>query len=191
MVAWGHGQFYYGGALTAWNNSCKHLLGFSTAAASLVTAMAHTASSPATSCSTVLPADLQAILDDLDTSDRKARRIAGGLSDAQANWQPSETAWSVGQCLDHLARANTVYTAALLTAVTDPRAERKSRRAPIQPAWFSRRFIRTIEHLLKEDTERPRRSFRLCGQAGRRLCGHFLNRKSRCERSFGEARAWT
>lgn len=107
--------------------------------------MAHTASSPATSCSTVLPADLQAILDDLDTSDRKARRIAGGLSDAQANWQPSETAWSVGQCLDHLARANTVYTAALLTAVTDPRAERKSRRAPIQPAWFSRFFIRTIE----------------------------------------------
>ena len=118
--------------------------------------MADTAS-PARSDSTVLPADLQAILDDLDKSDREARRIVGGLSDVQANWHPRETAWSVGQCLDHLARGNTVYAAALLAAVKDPRAERKPRRAPIQPAWLSRLFIRTLEPPPKRKLRAPKK----------------------------------
>ncbi len=103
--------------------------------------------------STVLPPDLQAILDDLDKSDAAARGIIGGLSEAQANWQPRETAWSVGQCVDHLARANKTYAAALLAALMDARAARKPRRAPIQPAWFSRFFIRTVE-------PPPKRKFR-------------------------------
>ena len=53
-----------------------------------------------------LTADLRTILDDLERSDQDARRIAGGLSDAQANWQPGESAWSIAQCLDHNAQAS-------------------------------------------------------------------------------------
>ncbi len=81
--------------------------------------------SAADSNRTDIPLDLQAILDDLDNSDREAREVIGGLSDVQANWQPRETAWSVAQCLDHLARAGTQYSAAMREAITS-RAPRKS-----------------------------------------------------------------
>jgi hypothetical protein len=104
-----------------------------------------------------LPLDLRAILDELEKSDREARRIIAGLSDAQANWQPRETAWSVAQCVDHLARTNTMYTAALLSAVKDARAVRQPRRAPIQPAWFSRFFIRTLEPPPKRKLRSPKK----------------------------------
>ena len=55
---------------------------------------------------TLLPPDLQAILDDLDKTDRDARGIISGLSDSQANWQARKSAWSIAECVDHLARAN-------------------------------------------------------------------------------------
>jgi hypothetical protein len=103
-----------------------------------------------------LPPDLRAILEELDKSDREAQRIIAGLSDAQANWQPRETAWSVAQCVDHLARTNTMYAAALLAAVQDARAARQPRRAPIQPAWFSRFFIRTLEPPPKRKLRSPK-----------------------------------
>jgi hypothetical protein len=104
-----------------------------------------------------LPSDLRAIIDDLDKSDREARRTIAGLSDAQANWQPRETAWSVAQCVDHLARANTMYAAALLAAVKDARAVRQPLRVPIQPAWFSRFFIRTLEPPPKRKLRAPKK----------------------------------
>jgi len=50
-----------------------------------------------------LPADLQSLLEAFDKSDREARRIVEGLTDEQANWQPSPTAWSIAQRLNHLA----------------------------------------------------------------------------------------
>lgn len=92
-----------------------------------------------------LPPHLRSILDDLEKSDQEARRIAGGLSDAQVNWQPRETAWSVAQCLDHLARANTVYAAALQEAVKANQAAKEPQRGPIQPGWCSRLFLRSLE----------------------------------------------
>ena len=89
--------------------------------------------------------NLETILADLKKSDQDARRIISGLSDVQGNWQPSETAWSVAQCLDHLARGNTLYAAALHKAVKEARAEEKPRSGPIQPGWFGRYFIRALE----------------------------------------------
>src|SRR5579864_5478307 len=107
--------------------------------------------------STVLPPDLQSNLDDLDKSDREAERIIAGLSDAQINWRPRDTAWSIAQCLDHLARGNTTYAAALRAAVHDERAARRPRRGPIRPGWFSRFFIRTLEPPPKRKLRAPRK----------------------------------
>ncbi|HMF89115.1 MAG TPA: DinB family protein [Candidatus Angelobacter sp.] len=91
------------------------------------------------------PAHLRAILDDFEKADQDARRIAGGLTDAQGNWQPRETAWSVAQCLDHMARGNTLYAAALRQALNETGAERVPAHGPIQPGWFGRYFIRTLD----------------------------------------------
>src|SRR5260370_35090116 len=62
-----------------------------------------------------LPDDLQSILNELDRTDQQVRELVSDLSEAQLNWQPGETAWSIAQCLDHLGQTNSVYTAALRT----------------------------------------------------------------------------
>jgi hypothetical protein len=103
------------------------------------------------------PPHLEGILDDLEKSDQEAQRIAGGLTDAQGNWQPGETAWSIAQCLDHLARGNTLYAAALHTAVNEPGAARKPSRGPIQPGWFGRFFIRTLDAPPKRKMQAPKK----------------------------------
>jgi hypothetical protein len=100
---------------------------------------------PAISDSTGLPPDLAGLLTDFDNADLEARRIAGTLSDAQINWRPSETAWSIAQCLDHLGRGNTIYAAALQQAVQEARVAPPPRKGPLRPGWLSRLFIWSLE----------------------------------------------
>lgn len=38
-----------------------------------------------------------------------ARSAFGGLTPEQLNWKPSETGWSVGQCLEHIIKTNTEF----------------------------------------------------------------------------------
>jgi hypothetical protein len=116
-----------------------------------------------------IPPHFKTILDDLEKSDQEARRIAGALSDAQANWQPCEGAWSIAQCLDHLGRANKLYAAALHKAVKEAGDPKMLRPAPIQPGWFSRFFIRALEPPPKKKIRAPKKIVPLpqisCGAA--------------------------
>ena len=76
----------------------------------------------------------------------KRRQLVADLTEAQLNWQPSGgTAWSVAQCLDHLAQSNTLYTSALLAAVRSVKPGTAPRQGPIQPGWFARLFIIELE----------------------------------------------
>lgn len=101
----------------------------------------------------LLPADLQSVLKELDRTDQEARQLVSGLSDAQLNWQPSPTAWSVAQCLDHLGQINSVYTPALQAAVRHVDRNSVDPYEPIQPGWFGRWFINAME-------PPPRRKFK-------------------------------
>jgi hypothetical protein len=103
------------------------------------------------------PPHLKTILDDFDKADQEAHRIAGGLTDAQGNWQPSETAWSIAQCLDHMARGNTLYAAALHKALNEAGAARNPALGPIQPGWFGRFFIRTLDAPPKRKMRAPKK----------------------------------
>lgn len=40
---------------------------------------------------------------------KKVQAEFGSLSGAQLNWKPTENAWSIGQCLDHLIKTNRQY----------------------------------------------------------------------------------
>jgi diadenosine tetraphosphatase ApaH/serine/threonine PP2A family protein phosphatase len=65
-----------------------------------------------------LPPDLQKILDDVDAADRAGDAIVAGFTDEQLHWQPDDgKAWSIAQCLDHLAVINLLYGGAMRTAV--------------------------------------------------------------------------
>jgi hypothetical protein len=80
------------------------------------------------------------IISELAAADARATALATPLTVAQLNWKPRADVWSVGQCLEHLCRANEVYVApmrdALRTSSTGPVDE-------IRPGWFGRWFIRT------------------------------------------------
>ena len=89
---------------------------------------------PATS-----PSWSQRLISELDAADRRAERLAKGLTLEQLNWRPRPDAWSVGQCLQHLRIVNEVYLPAISTSLE---GRRLSRVQEITPGWFGRRFIR-------------------------------------------------
>lgn len=106
------------------------------------------------------PADLQAILSELDRTDAEARLLVSTLTEAQLNWQPGGgTGWSVAQCLDHLAQSTALYAPALLEAVrkAKPKASPHTRK-PIQPPWLGRWFIRDLEPPPKRKFKAPKRA---------------------------------
>jgi hypothetical protein len=96
---------------------------------------------------TALPDDLEAISSQLAANEQTAREVLAGLSREQANWRPDNgSGWSVAQCIDHLARTNDVYGAALTEAVQRAVLRRPPmRRGPISPGWFARNFLKSIE----------------------------------------------
>ena len=81
------------------------------------------------------------LIAELDASDRRAERLAVGLSVAQLNWKPRPDAWSIGQCLQHLSITNEVYLSAIAASLEgEPRCQVEQ----IVPGWFGRWFIRNI-----------------------------------------------
>jgi hypothetical protein len=110
-----------------------------------------------------LPDDLESILNELDRTDQQVRQLVSDLSEAQLNWPPGATAWSIAQCLDHLGQTNSVYTAALRDGVRRAGTSSQALRNPIRlhlhpdpdlhPGWFGRWFIADME-------PPPRRKFR-------------------------------
>lgn len=79
------------------------------------------------------------LIDEFTAADARARAVAHGLTPAQLNWKPSAAEWGVGQCLEHLSKANEVYLKAMAPALVGrPHHEVEE----ITPGWFARYFIR-------------------------------------------------
>ena len=121
-----------------------------------------------------LPPALRSVLDDLAKSDQEAQRIVGGLSDSQANWQPSPNAWSIAQCLDHLTRANTVYAAALAEGLSQSGPANEPWLGPIRPGWPSRYFIRSLEPPPKNKLRAPKKIVPASQIGSREVLAAFL-----------------
>ncbi len=104
-----------------------------------------------------IPAEISTLLRDLERIDEQAKRLVAGLSDAQCVWQPEGgRAWSIAQCLDHLTKGNTEYSNAM-TAALAAAEERGAppRVGPIEPRWFERWFIATLEPPPRRRLEAP------------------------------------
>jgi len=103
-----------------------------------------------------LPTDLLEVHEQLDAADREARSLVVDLDDAQANWQPDGgAAWSIAQCLDHLAAANATYLMAMEEAVDRARARGRLRRGPARPGVFAALFLRSLEPPVRRKTRNP------------------------------------
>jgi hypothetical protein len=135
-----------------------------------------------------LPADLQAVLNDLDRTDEDARQLVSGLSDAQLNWQPGPGAWSVAQCLAHLGQMNSVLTAALRTAVRQADKNSVMPRQPIQPGWFGRWFIKQMEAPPRRKMKTPRQGIPEAHKSGEEILRAFIAAHDELRSLIHEAR---
>jgi hypothetical protein len=92
-----------------------------------------------------LPADLQALEDQLDAAEQDARALVAGLTEAHGAWRADPGSWSVAECLDHLATANCVYVRAMQPSATRARERGRLRRGLATPGIVGRWFIRSLE----------------------------------------------
>ena len=106
----------------------------------------------------MLPADLQALWDALDSAERDARELVKGLSEAGGAWRANEGSWSVAECLDHIAMGNRVYFAAMepsaARALRDGRKRRGPAKAGLIGGWFARYLEPPARTLLKSKAPR-------------------------------------
>ena len=126
-----------------------------------------------------IPADIAALEDAFDAIEADARALVNGLAETLGAWRVDATAWSVAECLDHLAIANRAYLRAM-----EPVAERSStqgsaRRGPAQPGVFGSWFVRTLEPPVNPrfrtkapEIIRPRHAASLADALARFLASH-------------------
>ena len=106
---------------------------------------------------TMLPADLQQILHDIDAADGAAERLAASCTDEQFYWRPRNGAgWSIAQCLDHLATINAFYVKEIQTGVDVAKARGWKRKGPLKPGVFGALFINSLEPPVKRRLRAPR-----------------------------------
>jgi len=81
------------------------------------------------------------LMAELEDIDRRTKALTAGLTLEQLNWQPMPSAWSVGQCLEHLCLGNEMYfppiAASLVGEAVSPVQE-------ITLGWFAHWFIRSF-----------------------------------------------
>jgi hypothetical protein len=121
-------------------------------------------------------ADIQALEDAFDATERDARTLIAGLTEDLGAWRPDSGSWSVAECLDHLATANRVYLHAMRPAAERALAQGRIRRRPARPGLIGGWFVGTLEPparpLFKSKAPRsirPRRSPALADAAAQFL----------------------
>jgi hypothetical protein len=78
---------------------------------------------------------------ELQRQTTQAASLVEGLGVALLNWQPmAGKSWSVGQCLDHLTRTNTISLDAMRAAVEENRDQLEPRTKDLQPSGPVTRF---------------------------------------------------
>jgi hypothetical protein len=95
------------------------------------------------------PADIASLDEAFAAAERDARRLVSDLTEPLGTWRPAPDAWSIAECLDHLATGNRVYL-----RVMQPRADRavaqsRVRRRPARPGLLGGWFARTLEPPVK------------------------------------------
>src|SRR5688572_22543776 len=104
---------------------------------------------------TTLPDDIAALDAAFDANEQDAGTLVAGLTEATGGWRPGPDAWSVAECLDHLATANRVYLAAMEPPAVRALARGRLRRGPARPGIIGGWFVRTLE-----PPARPRRKMK-------------------------------
>lgn len=87
-----------------------------------------------------LPPWCTRLVNEYAACDARAEAVARTLTPEQLNWRPRPDAWSIGQCLAHLAAGNELYLDEIEAALT--RNLNSGPIAEVTPGVFTRWFIR-------------------------------------------------
>ena len=98
---------------------------------------------------TGLSTDIEDLHNQLDAVERDARSLVENLAEEQGCWRAEEDAWTVAQCLDHLAITNQVYLDAMKEPANRARAAGRLRRRPARPGSIGRWFAAKMEPPVK------------------------------------------
>lgn len=93
--------------------------------------------------------ELKRLLDEFDAIDRDAANLVGGMTEAEGTSRPAPGAWSVAECLDHLAVTNCVYLETMREPARQAQRENQFRSGPALPGFAGRWFIRSLEPPVK------------------------------------------
>jgi hypothetical protein len=94
-------------------------------------------------------AEIRELEQAFDAIERDARTLVTGLTAEQGVWRPAPEAWSVAECLDHLASSHRVYLRAMEMAAAPALARGRRRRRPALPGLIGGWFVRTLEPPVK------------------------------------------
>jgi hypothetical protein len=89
--------------------------------------------------------DIVALEEAYDAAERDARALVDQLSPTAGAWRAEAGAWSVAECLDHLAVGNRVYLRAMQPAAERALAAGRLRRGPARPGLMGGWFVRSLE----------------------------------------------
>jgi DinB superfamily len=89
--------------------------------------------------------DIRDLDDQLDATERDANALIDGLTEKQGAWRVRPDAWSVAECLDHLAVADRVYIEAMREPARRARQHGKLRRRAAVPGLLGGWFVQSLE----------------------------------------------
>src|SRR5262249_36100939 len=96
-------------------------------------------------------------VDDLLNLDRDYTALLNNCSREQVNWRPAIDAWSVAQCIQHVARVNSVYLTPIKATILKGRATAAQDGAGLHTTgWFSSIFLKSVSPQGKAKLHSPR-----------------------------------
>jgi hypothetical protein len=89
-------------------------------------------------------ADLPSLMREAADLGHLAEQQLGGLTALQLNWRPNPEEWSVGQCLDHLILATSLYFPTFREIHAGTKRTTPWERVPVLPSLFGPWLIRLL-----------------------------------------------
>ena len=124
-------------------------------------------------------AELEKYHKEFESIATQAQELVAGLTEAQFNWRPAPSAWSIQECLAHLTMVGQVEASAIEEAVTRARQQGLTGLGPFTyPAW-ERYILRETEPPVRNPMEAPKRFVPLPEQPVTGILPTFLHVQQR------------
>src|SRR5437016_985512 len=77
--------------------------------------------------------------------DHRYAALSQYCTSKQLTWCPADAGWSIAQCIEHVARVNSVYLVAIKSTIADSRKLANSNDQLLRTAgWFSAFFLKAL-----------------------------------------------